>query len=109
MAQVEMPSTSLDLALLERMEKDDLIQLIVSLYGLAEHQQNGRLGSPYDPKYIYTANTTGKRCQGCGAVVTEGQDIGWAPASKNIWHLGCVEKGLTLEDRRGESRHLIVM
>lgn len=115
MARDEMPSTGLDIARLAQMEKDDLIKLIVGLYEVAERtvaspkiSPGARIGSAYDPKYIFTANATGKRCTGCGAIVTEGQDIGWAPASKNIWHLGCVEDGLVLEDRRGGARHLIV-
>ena len=108
----EMPSSSIELARFENLTRDGLLKVILGLVAVAEEQQakvrSVRLGSPYDPQYIYSAKESGKRCQGCGSVVTVGQDIGWAPASKNIWHFGCVEPGTVLEDRRTDDRNRII-
>lgn len=112
---------SVDRSSVEQMTRDQLVNAVMGLVAYIDNQPEAvetqpvpkpelvTFGNAYQPRYIYRSRPdTGKRCQGCGAVVTGGQDIGWAPASKNIWHLGCIDPGTVLEDRRTEQRHLLV-
>ena len=54
----EMPSSSIELARFENLTRDGLLKVILGLVAVAEEQQakvrSVRLGSPYDPQYIYS-------------------------------------------------------